>query len=54
MLALVPEKDQFIIRFVTAFDEIDTFFCTNGLKTVINAEDPFIESYLCTTPGKGT
>ena len=52
MYAIVLEKERFMIKVIPAVDEIDTFIYTNGLKMIISAEDPLIESSRCTTPGK--
>ena len=47
--AIVLEKEKCIIP---AIYEIDTFNCTNGLKTVISAEGSVEESCGCTTSEK--
>ena len=52
MQVIVLKKETFIIKVIPTDDEIDTFICTNGLETVISAEDTVVESCGCTTPGK--
>ena len=54
MQVIILEKKWFIIQVVPAIDKTDTFFCTNGLKTVTSAEGPVLENCQCTIPGKVT
>ena len=35
MQAIVLEKKRFVIKVILAVDEIDSFICTNGPKTII-------------------
>ena len=49
MQAIVLEKKRFVIKIIPAVDKVDSFICTNGLKTVICAEGPVEKSYGCTT-----
>ena len=44
MQIIVLEKEWFIMKIVSAIDEIDTFLCTNGFKALISAEGSVIES----------